>query len=201
MIQTALLGCIILVSSCSFDSNSESKKSKSEDLDKEHLDNKKMSSDAQFLVNASEINLEEILLGKMAQQSGRSPQVMEFGRSVEDIHLNSQAELMALAKSKNIVVPTSPANEANELYVELKNKSTNDFDKAFADIMVKGHRDAINVFENASKECKDDDIKQFAKNALPELRKHLNYSIGFQKKVDSTNYKVGAFYEQSVLQP
>ncbi len=69
-----------------------------------------------------------------------------------------------------------------EAYKSLNKKSENDFDKAYADMMVSGHKDAIAIFEKASTDCNDTDIKKLGKQLLSDLRTHLDHSIDCQKK-------------------
>src|SRR5688572_32420960 len=47
-------------------------------------------------------------------------------------------------------------------------------DKEYCDMMVKGHKEAINAFENAASNAYDADIKAWASSMLPSLRTHLD---------------------------
>jgi len=59
---------------------------------------------------------------------------------------------------------------------KLSDKTGNDFDKEYADMMVKGHKNAIKKFEKASSNATDADIKNWAGSMLPTLRMHLDHS-------------------------
>lgn len=143
--------------------------------------------DAKFLVSAAEINLEEIQLGKLARQNGSSAEVKELGKMMEDAHTKSLKDLTALAKRKDITIPTASSEKANDAYNKLKEKSGKDFDKAYTNMMVEGHKDAIKLFEKASNDANDNDIKNWAAETLPELRKHLEHSTDCQKKCDKND--------------
>lgn len=56
--------------------------------------------DDQFLVDAAEINREEISLVKLAQQKGGLYFVNELNKMMEDQHIKSLVDLTALAKMK-----------------------------------------------------------------------------------------------------
>ena len=71
---------------------------------------------------------------------------------------------------------------------DIENNSEKDefckFDKENTDMMVKGHKDAIETFEKAAADATDADIKQWAAASLPTLRTHLDYAMICQKKYD-----------------
>ena len=175
---------ILFVTSCSNNSKPEDTKEVAEEHNDAKFDNNKQEKDAQFLVNAAEINLEEIKLGQLAQERGNVSHVKELGKMMEDAHSKSLAALTALAKTKTITVPTTPTENAMDAYKKLNDKSGKDFDKAYADMMVSGHKDAINTFEKASKNSEDADIKNWASTMLPDLRKHLDHAIKCQKECE-----------------
>ncbi|MDP3180182.1 MAG: DUF4142 domain-containing protein, partial [Bacteroidota bacterium] len=89
------------------------------------------------------------------------------------------------AKSKIVTLPTSSTNNAQDAYKKLNEKSGIDFDKAYADMMVSEHKDAIDIFDKASTDGNDSEIKNWATVSLPELRKHFDHSVECQKKCDN----------------
>jgi putative membrane protein len=185
LLQAAFVATVLLLASC----NNNQKPKDTKDVAEEHndakFDNNMQEKDAQFLVNAAEINLEEIELGQLAQKIGRTTHVRELGKMMEQAHSKSQNDLIALAKSKIVTIPTSPTNEAKDAYKKLNEKPGNDFDKAYADMMVSKHKDAIATFEKASKDGNDAEIKNWAIVSLPDLRIHLDESINCQNKCNS----------------
>lgn len=184
-LQFAFVASIFFLASCG---NTE-KQEDTKDVAEEHNDAKFQSNngemDAQFLVNAAEINMKEILLGQLAQQIGTAPHVKELGKMMEDAHKKSLDEVTALAKSKMITIPATPTDNVQVAYKSLNEKSGSDFDKAYADMMVSEHKDAISVFEIASAEGNDTAIRNWATAMLPGLRKHLDAAMDCKKKCDS----------------
>jgi putative membrane protein len=184
LITATVVAFVLLLASCGVNQKPEDTKDVAEEQNDETFDNNKQEEDAQFLVNAAEISLEEIQLGQLAQQKGGTTAVKELGKMMEDVHTKSLNDLKVLANSKIITIPTSPTDDAKDAYETLNEKSGNDFDKAYADMMVNEHEDAIDVFEEASTESNDADIKNWATVSLANLRTHLNHSIDLQKKSD-----------------
>jgi putative membrane protein len=142
---------------------------------------------AGFLISAAEINLDEIMLGEQAQQKSKMPDIIALGKMLVKDHRHLQDELTSLAKKQSITLPTSADKDAEAAYKKFNNASGADFDVEYCDMMVNGHRNAITEFENESLHSNDSEIRQYATNALPILRKHLDHSITCQKKYQKWN--------------
>ncbi len=140
--------------------------------------------DLQFLITAVEINLEEIKLGQLAGENAENPDVKKLAKRMEDSHTKVLYAAIALAKQKRATIPTEPTNKANAEYKKLAIKQGADFDKNYCDMMVNVHKDAISLFEKATKDCVDTDVKAFAENMLSDLKLHLDHSLACQKKYE-----------------
>jgi putative membrane protein len=138
---------------------------------------------AEFLVKAAEINLEEISLGKLAQKKSMNKDVKELGKMMETAHTKALADLQKLASKKIITIPTELPEAAKNMYDNFDGKSEKDFNMEYVDKMVSGHKDAIELFEKHSTDSKDEDIKTWATAMLPELRTHLDGAVAIQEKL------------------
>ncbi len=165
--------------SCSNSNKPEDTKEVAEDHNDAKFDDAK-AKDAQFMVDAAEINLEEIQLSQLAQTQSTSADVKELAKMMEDDHNKSLNELQALAASKSITIPSSVSKDGQDAYDKLMNESGNNFDKKYTTMMVDGHKDAITKFEKASTDCQDTDIRNWASKTLPALRTHLDHSMNCQ---------------------
>lgn len=140
--------------------------------------------DAQFLAQAALINLEEILLGQLAQQKSYMTDVKDLGAMMEKEHTQSLSDLNALADRKGIMLPTTPNTDAKDVYKKLNGESEKKFNKSYCAEMIKGHEKAIDLFETASKEAQDSEIREWASATLPALRKHLDHAKLCKAKCD-----------------
>jgi putative membrane protein len=129
--------------------------------------------DATFAVKAAAGGLAEVELGKLAQQKGSTQAVKDFGAMMVKDHSAANAELAELAKSKHIVLPEKLGDDATKLKAELSSKSGSDFDKAYADAMVKDHEQDTTEFVRGTKVAKYPEMAAFAKKTLPVLKMHL----------------------------
>lgn len=140
--------------------------------------------DAQFLVDAVEINMMERQLGELAQKKGNSSRVQELGRKMEVDHFESYKRIIAMAKQKLVTLPTVTTNEARRTYDKLNEKLNGQFDKAYCNRMVSDHKNAIVLFEKAQLTIKDPEIKAWVMVMLPVLRSNLDYALSCQKNYD-----------------
>jgi putative membrane protein len=154
-----------------------------EDKNDAKFDSAKVEKDAQFLVNAAEINLEEIKLGQLAQQRGMSADIKSLGQMMVEGHTKALSDLKSLAQSKTISVPDSATKDATDAYDKLQKEKGKDFDRKYCDMMVDGHKNAIDKFEKAASDANDPQIKQWASSMLPDLRKHLDQAMTCQTKL------------------
>ena len=182
MVHLTLILFLLFAVSCD-DQRSADSRDVAEDQNVEKFDKDKKEDEAQFLVNAAEMNLQEIQLGQLAQQKGTSPQVKELGKMMEDAHAKSLNDLKSLADNKMVTIPTSPTNGAQDAYKDLNDKTGEDFDKAYVNKVVDGHDDAIDKYEDVFNNSKDTDIKSWASKSLTELRRHHNHSKEVQKQI------------------
>jgi len=178
---TLIIAIMIGFSSCMND-KPEDTKDVAEDHNEAKFDESGNEKDAEFLVNAAEINMEEISLGQLAQQKKGSSHVKELGKMMEDAHTKLLTDLISLAETKSISLPASQTEDVKESYKKLNVKSGNEFGKEYSSMMVNGHKKAIELFEKAATDCNDPDIKAWASATLPALRMHLDQSLTCQEQ-------------------
>ena len=156
--------------------NNEMDKQTEEDMNKER--------DEDFLIKATEINMEEIQLSQLALQKGTMADVKTLAQMMLDDHNKAMSDLVALAGRKSIAIPTATTDKVKNAYDNLNGKAAgNEFDKDYCDKMVKGHKDAIDAFEKAANNANDADIKAWAASMLPGLRTHLQHAEACEAKL------------------
>jgi putative membrane protein len=139
--------------------------------------------DAKFATGAANAGLAEVAAGTLASDKATNPKVKAFGAMMVTDHTKANEELMAIAKTKNITLPNEPDADHQKMKADLAAKSGADFDKAYVDAMVSGHKKVASMFEDASKNCKDADLKAFAAKTLPTIKSHLAEAEAIQKSL------------------
>ena len=129
--------------------------------------------DAKFTTQAAVGGMAEVELGKMALEKSSNPQVKEFATMMVKDHGMANTELMAIAKQKNITLPSTVDDEHKKKMEDLSKKTGADFDKAYVSAMVDGHKSTLKLMEDESKDGKDADLKSFATKTAPIVQSHL----------------------------
>lgn len=188
----ALMGAAVVtltmgMVSCKDQNKQEDPKEVAEDQNEQKFEetNEAKEDDSQYLVAAAEVDMKEIELGKLAQQKGVSADVKNLGKMMVDEHTKSSEQTKALAAKKNISLPMALTEKGQEGMKDLNDKTGADFDKAYADMMVDAHEKTIEKMEQASEKATDEEIRMWAANMLPALRKHLDHAKMVKEKVDA----------------
>lgn len=141
------------------------------------------SKDRDFLENAAQAGHMEVEGSKLALEKARSAEVKSFAQKMIDDHGKAGQQLAALAKKKGYDAPAEPSLMQQ---AKLKTLGLRDdgFDKAYAEsIGVSAHEDAVKLFQEASNQAKDPEIKQFATETLPTLEQHLQMAKSLEQSV------------------
>lgn len=180
-VVTMSLGAV----SCKDNKETDPKEVAEEENEMKFDDNDAKEDDAEYLVSAASMDMKEIELGKLAQQKGSHADVKAFGKMMEDAHTKSLNDIKSTAEAKNISLPAGTPEKVQDKYEDLNEKSGADFDKKYADQMVKMHEKAADKMQEISEKANDPDIRMWAANMLPEIRKHHEEAKALQAKVDA----------------
>lgn len=166
--------------------NSGNTESKHEDavdsaqaVNKETAPVDKESSD--FAVKAADGGMLEVQAGKLAQEKGTTQRIKDFGALLVRDHSKAGDELKGLAQSKNITLPDSVGTDYRDHLNDMAKLSGKEFDKHFIDMMVKDHDKDVDMFDKASQNLTDQDLKTWAGNTLPTLRAHQDTAKAIQE--------------------
>ena len=151
--------------------------------------------DMEFAKKAAGGGMAEVKLGQLAQDKAKNDQVKQFGQRMVDDHSKANDKLKTIAQQKNIDLPQDLPEDAQQTYDELQNKSGQEFDQAYMDMMVEDHHKAIDLFQQEAKGGKVPELQSFAQETLPTLQEHLDLAQKTQKQVSqqaSTTGQAGA---------
>ncbi|HEX7007520.1 MAG TPA: DUF4142 domain-containing protein [Alphaproteobacteria bacterium] len=139
--------------------------------------------DQSFIKTAIEGNLAEIAMGKLAQEKGKDDDVKELGRDLVEDHTKANEKAMKLAQTAGITAPTEPNAEQKKAHEELSKLSGDAFDRQFAQVMIKEHKQAIQAYTAAAEG--DGPVADYADEVLPDLRDHLEDAEEIAKELAS----------------
>jgi len=134
---------------------------------------KKAITDAEFVQIASASGLAEVNISKAAMQRATRDDVKSFARQMVQDHTKANMELNRLADSKRLTPAATMDAKHQDLSRQMLRLSGEEFDRQYVQSQLKDHQQAVALFENESKNGKDEDLKAFATKTLPTLREHL----------------------------
>jgi putative membrane protein len=140
-------------------------------------------SDADFAVDAVDRSLLEIQLGKISLTHSSNQSIKDFGQMMINDYTKTNDKIMAIGKLKGFVLPASSSQRNMKRINNLNDKTSEEFDESYINFIISNHRSTINLFENASKNSADAEIKSFADNTLPILKKHLEEARAIKDKL------------------
>lgn len=132
------------------------------------------SEDAKFATDAANGGLAEVALGKLALTKTTNAAIKDFADMMVTDHGQANDELMGIAKTKNITLPAEPDSAHLKKADELGKMSEADFNKAYVDAMIDGHKNTLDLMNNEAKNGTDADLKAFAAKVAPTVQKHLD---------------------------
>lgn len=125
--------------------------------------------------------MHDIELGKMAAQQGSNVRVKQFGHMMILDHTKTSEELGAIAKAKNMTLPTSLDTMHQATRDKLAMLNGAQFDRAYMDAMVTGHQTAENNMRTEADRGADPQLKAFAAKTIPMVLGHLKVALEIQK--------------------
>ncbi len=141
--------------------------------------------DRDFATEAAQGGLFEVRLGKLASQRSQTPEIQEFGQRMVDDHGRANDKLVEIVRQKDIDLPQTLFDDAQQTYEDFQERSGEDFDEAYIDEMVSDHEDDVDAFESYVEDGEDADLLSFAEQTLPTLKEHLELARQTQKRWES----------------
>jgi putative membrane protein len=132
------------------------------------------SSDAKFMMTAAAGGMAEVETARLAQERAASDAVKQYAQRMIDDHTRANQELMQIASTKGITLPTGPDAKHMALMERLRSLSGADFDRMYIkEAGVKDHQNMEKLFRNEAAKGKDADVMGFASRTLPAVQEHL----------------------------
>lgn len=145
--------------------------------------------DRDFARKAAVADLAEIELANLAKQKAKTDEVREYAEHLLQDHQQSSEKLKALASEKNITLPNDLDAKHKAERDKLAVLDGPEFEKAYIDGMVKGHRRILREYQLQAQKTKDADIRAFTQEVEPKLREHLEHAQKLQSLYSSNAKK------------
>ena len=123
---------------------------------------------SEFLVSNTEKRMLGILEGQVAIDKGTIPDIRAYGELMVKYETDILEQLKPLAAARNIVLPSQVSEKKLKGLNDLKSKTGQKFNKAYAKLMEDKHEEDIEVYKSASK-LPDSEISKFASTHVHTL--------------------------------
>lgn len=131
-------------------------------------------------------HLLEVRLSQLAQQKATNPSVKGFAQRMVDDHSRLQSEWTAMASSNGMTVNPQLDNMDRAKVAQLSRLSGADFDRAYMNVMIQGHQDAVNRLQNEGQYAQSAPVRARVVNDLPLLQQHLSLAQQVGAQVGAT---------------
>lgn len=133
------------------------------------------SSEKKFLADAATAGQYELALAQLATAQASDSSVKSYAAMLVSDHTMANQKLQSLAQRRNVVLPTSLPDAKQQVIDRLTKLNGREFDRLFIQTVgLHDHKTDIGLFEKASREAKDSEVREFASSTLPTLRAHLS---------------------------
>ena len=139
-------------------------------------------SEEKFVKLAAASGMAEVKIASLAEVKALNPDVKAFAEMIVKDHTAVNTELKDLAASKKVELSTVIAPSQATTYQKLEKVSGGEFDKAFIADMTASHMKGIALYEKASKESKDKELKSLVDKTIPALKAHLEKAKALNSK-------------------
>lgn len=137
-----------------------------------------------FVDGASAIHSGELDAAEMAlDKDDISSETRQLAERIQKDHTQANQKLEKLAESKDLELSATANLTSLAGAPELMVEDGNSFDSDFAALQVDAHKEALEFFQRAANTLQDQELKQYASDALPNLQEHLEMAQALQKQV------------------
>ncbi|MDF2435893.1 MAG: outer membrane protein-like protein [Bacteroidota bacterium] len=173
---SVIAAAFVFVASMSTGAFAQKDAKKTAEKQNEQKHDNKMEDDAEFVVDAADDGMFEVQVAQLAKTNAASAKVKELADHMITDHSKANEELKSVAAKKNITLPAKLSDKRQKDFDDLTKKKGAEFDKDYTKLMVKDHKDAIDMFQKQADKGHDGELKGWAASKIPTLKHHLSMS-------------------------
>ncbi len=126
-----------------------------------------------FVKNGIEGSLTEIKASGLAITNSNNQRVIALAKMMIEDHTETIDELKKIETEKRVIESDTISSAHRQMIDDLSKKTDSRFDKAYLQMMVANHGEAVKLFTTAAANT-DADIKNTASKTLPVIQMHLD---------------------------
>jgi putative membrane protein len=130
----------------------------------------------EFIEKAGSGGMFEVLSSDLALKRATGAKVKEFAKRMAIDHRASNDKLNSAVQSAQLPPPPTGIDpKQQEVMDQLSTASGREFDRAYIDMQVKAHKEAVEFFSTYANEGDNAELKSFAQQTLPMLEDHFKH--------------------------
>ncbi len=150
------------------------------------------STDKKFMMMAAQGGMAEVKMAEAALQHSSSDSVKTYAQKMIDDHTAANTELMQIASSKGVTLPTAPDAKMQAMMTKMMTLNGADFDREYIkNAGVKDHEKMEKLFMEEGSKGGDADTKAFATKTLPTVQMHLSMAREMMSSMMGMKGKMG----------
>lgn len=126
-----------------------------------------------FVERATAKGIAEIEAGRLALENSGNDRVQSFAQTMIDDHTRMNEKLKSIAREKNLEVADDATLMDQGKVMIMQLRDGDGFDRHYMGNQVNAHEQSIELFEEASQNLTDQELRELAQESLPKLREHL----------------------------
>jgi putative membrane protein len=137
-------------------------------------DDKIARGDRKFIETAAGSGMFEVQVSQLAASKATDAQVKSYASMLVDHHTAANNELVKIANARGVELPAAPPRNLRKDVEKIGKRNGAEFDREYVrEVGIKAHEKDIKLFQKASKDVKDAELKAFVDKTLPVLQEHL----------------------------
>jgi putative membrane protein len=126
-----------------------------------------------FIQQGLEVNQTEIKAAKLAETHSNNTHLKQFAATMVANQASAGDELEKIAINNKVRGGDSVSTAHQQAIANIAKLSGTDFDKAYIQLVVTNHQNAVKLYSAATND-RIEDIQRFARKTLPVLKMHLD---------------------------
>src|SRR5262252_333260 len=139
----------------------------------------------QFINDAVRDGVKERSMGRVVVAKTTNADVKDYAKMVVNDHSKALNDLVDLMKEAGMNQPGGLPEVKHEAQDRLSELSGPAFDREYINLMVQDHQKAISKFQQEETTAQDESLRNYVKQVLPMLQKHLEKAQELQAKLNS----------------
>jgi putative membrane protein len=139
-----------------------------------------------FVTDAAMTDIFEIQAGQLAQQKVSDAVYKDFAQMTIEDHTKTTDQLKGMAPTLGIELPQQLDKMHQAAIDKLSAMSGAAFERTYKADQIHGHREAVAMFERYANSGDNADLRKWASDTLPTLRKHLQHAEALPRPAPAT---------------